>query len=580
MNHFVIAGLLLFTAADAVRLSAQGGRQGEAGIPQGRVAGRGPARDVLDRPTGTAVIRGRITTADSGTPIRRAQVRAVSVTSSDTRLVTTDAQGSFEFRDLPAGRWELTASKAGFVTMRFGQRRALEAGRPLEVADRQVVDRINFSLPRGAAITGRVLDEFGDPVAGARVQAMRYQLVQGARRLVSAGVTAQSDDTGAFRLYGLMPGDYYVSAILRPFPVEGADDPSGYAPTYYPGTGNVSEAQAVSLAVSQEATVTFALMPVRTARVSGHVVNSMGAPLANGTVMLAAADSIAPGPLAFGSAGRVRPDGSFVLTNVAPGSYRLTATNGGPGGFRGAGDFNAEVELGSIPVTVAGDDLTGITLVTSRGATLSGVVGTAQGSTGKLQASGLQVIAQPVPPERGVGPTGGTRPVRVENDGTFTLSNLFGPRLIRINGLSPDWTLDSVFIGGSDVTDTPIDFAPNQRFTDAQIVLTDRVTQVAGTVSGRDGKLSRDFTVVIFPDDETKWTSPSRYLRTARPDQDGLFKIRSLPPDDGYLAIAVDYLEQGEGADPEFLATVKASATRFRLGAGESATVSLRLVQR
>jgi carboxypeptidase family protein len=580
MRRVVIGALLLLVAVDPVRLVAQVGGQGGAGFPQGRV-GRGPARDVRDRPTGTAVIRGRIVTADSGAAIRRAQVRAVSVNGGDTRLVTTDAQGNFEFRDLPAGRWELTASKAGFVTVRFGQRRALEAGRPIEIADGQVVDRINFSLPRGAAITGRVLDEFGDPVAGARVQAMRYQLVQGTRRLVSAGVTAQSDDTGAFRLYSLMPGDYYVSAMIRPFPLEGVDDPSGYAPTYYPGTGNVSEAQAISLAVSQEASITFALMPVRTARVSGRVVNSTGAPLTNGTIMLAAADSIAPGPLAFGSAGRVRPDGSFLLTNVAPGSYRLTATSGGPGGFGGAGGFNnGELELGSIPITIAGEDLTGITLVTSRGATLSGVVGTAQGSTGKLQASGLQVTAQPVAAERGFGPAGGARPVRVENDGTFTLSNLFGPRLIRINGLSPDWTLDGVFIGGSDVTDTPIDFEPNQRFTDVQIVLTDRITQIAGTVTGRDGKPSRDFTVVIFPDDEIKWASPSRYLRTARPDQDGLFKIRALPPDDGYLAVAVDYLEQGEGADPEFLASVKVGATRFRLGAGESATVNLKLVQR
>ena len=174
----------------------------------------------------------------------------------------------------------------------------------------------------------------------------------------------------------------------------------------------------------------------------------------------------------------------------------------------------------------------------------------------------------------------GTRPARVGADGTFTLTNLFGPRLIRINGLPQEWMLEAVIVAGSDVTDRPVDFQPNQTIEDAQIVLTDRVTEVAGTVSDRDGKPSRDFTVVVFPEDETKWVSPSRYVRSARPDQQGLFKVRGLPPDDRYLAIAVDYLEEGGAGDPAFLDLIKNRATRFRLGQGASITVDLKLVER
>src|SRR5688572_8773223 len=201
--------------ASSAGLFAQNGSP----VPQGRGSQpTRPARDVPERPTGTATLRGRVVTADTGAAIRRAQVRAVSTNTSDSRLVAADAQGMFEFRDLPVGRWELTASKAGFVTMRFGQLRPFEAGRPIEIADGQIIERISLMLPRGAAITGRVFDEFGDPVAGARLQAMRYQLVQGIRRLSPVGGGAQSDDTGAFRLFGLMPGDYYVGATLRAFP--------------------------------------------------------------------------------------------------------------------------------------------------------------------------------------------------------------------------------------------------------------------------------------------------------------------------------------------------------------------------
>ncbi len=518
--------------------------------------------------------------ADTGAAVRRAQVRATSSVTRDNRIVSTDSQGNFEFRDLPAGRWDVSASKAGFVTMRFGQRRPFEAGRPLEVADAQVVDKVTLALPRGAAITGRVVDEFGDPVATARVQALRYQLVQGTRRLQPVGVNSQTDDTGTFRLYGLMPGEYYVSATLRAFPGNETDDPTGYAPTYYPGTGSITEAQRVSLNVGEEASISFGLMAVRTARVSGLVLSSQGTALSGGIIALIAADSAGPLQIAFGGNNRIRPDGSFTLTNVAPGSYTLMASNGGPGaGFAGRGGVAlTDIELGTMPVTIANEDLAGITLVTGPGASLSGTIIAAQGS-GTLNPDGIQVMTQAVPFDAGFGPLGG-RPARVTADGAFAASGLFGSRLVRVAGLPQGWILESVTIGGIDVTDTPFDFGTNQEIRNARIVVTDKMTQVAGAVSDRDGKSLRDFTVVVFPEDSDKWTSPSRYLQSARPDQQGLFKLRGLPPNDRYLAVAVDYLEEGEGTDPEFLEAMKGSATRFRLGRGESATVDLKLIER
>ena len=503
-------------------------------------------------------------------PVRRAQVRAVAANSRDRRLVATDEQGAFELRDLSGGRWAITASKAGFVTMSFGQRRPFEEGRPIEVADAEVMERVDFWLPRGAAINGRLLDEFGDPVARARVQALRYQLVQGTRRLTPVGLTAQSDDRGAFRLYGLMPGEYYVSALIRALRVDDPEDVTSYAPTYYPGTGSVTQAQPVSLAVAEEASISFALMPVRTARVSGRVLSSTGVPLSNGRVRLMAPDSTGLRPADFGAGGRILSDGTFTLSNVAPGSYTLTALSEVP---RNAGP---DSERGSAPIAVAGEDLSGVVVITSRGATLTGTVGGRWGSATQPEVSGLQVTARPVPFERGARP----RPARVDAEGTFTLTNLFGPSLIRVRGLSREWMVEAILVAGSDVTDRPFDFQPNEVIEGAEIVLTDRITQVSGTVSNRDGAPSSDFTLVVFPEDETKWAPPSRYVKSARPDQQGLIKILGLPPDDRYLAVAVDYLEEGGGADPEFLDLIKNRATRFSLGEGASATVNLKLIER
>lgn len=86
--------------------------------------------------------------------------------------------------------------------------------------------------------------------------------------------------------------------------------------------------------------------------------------------------------------------------------------------------------------------------------------------------------------------------------------------------------------------------------------------------------------MVVFPEDSSKWTYPSRYVRTARSDDQGLFRIRGLPPDGGYRAIAVDYLEDGESADPELLQRMKDRATSFSLREGETRDLELSGIER
>jgi hypothetical protein len=538
------------------------------GLPGGRM--QRPARDPKETPTGTSVIRGRVVTADGGTPIRRVQVRAMSAELRESRMASTDAQGRYELRDLPAGRWQLSASKAGFVTLQYGQRRPFESGRPIEVGEGETMARADFSLPRGAAVTGRVMDEFGDPVAGARVMVMRYQAFQGTRRLVPTGFGDETDDTGAYRLYGIAPGDYYVSATLRAqgFMAD-TDDSTGYAPTYYPGTGNVAEAQRVPVGLGQEITnISFALLPTRTVRITGTVTDSRGDRLSNGFVMLQESmEAAVPGVMFMSrGAGRVRPDGSFTISNVSPGSYSLIVNAGGGPDNEGA----------TTSITVGNEDLSGINLVTGKGAVLSGRIVAAPGTTGQLPLTGLQVFAQPARFE----PMIGAGPGRVEPDGSFRVTGLRGRRLFRVNNLPPTWVLHSVRLNGQDVTDTGVEFKGDASEEGLEILLTDRVTEINGKVTTERGEPTREYTVVVFPDDSAKWTYPSRYVRAARADQEGLFKIRGLPPEDRYLAVAVDYLEEGEGGDPQFLEQIKERATRVSLGEGEVKAVDLKLITR
>src|SRR5688572_19006698 len=194
----------------------QGATQPGPPVPRGAMPPRDGAAAAV--PTGTARIRGRVVAADNGAPLRRAQVRISAAELRVNRSATTDADGRYEFAELPAGRYNVNVSRSGYVSLSFGQQRPFEQGRPLDLGAAQQADRIDFALPRGAVIAGRITDELGEPLAGVRVQAMRYQyLPNGRRQLTPVGGAGMfggpvSNDLGEFRLYSLMPGTYVVSA--------------------------------------------------------------------------------------------------------------------------------------------------------------------------------------------------------------------------------------------------------------------------------------------------------------------------------------------------------------------------------
>ena len=146
----------------------------------------GSARDAAGQPkkAGTAILSGRVIAIDTAKPLRRAQVRAAGSDPRDAHSVSTDADGRWQIKELPAGRYTLTASKGGYVALSYGQKRPFEQGKPVELAEGQALDKLDFSLPKGSVISGRIVDEFGEPLAGMRVAAMRYRYQAGQRRLI------------------------------------------------------------------------------------------------------------------------------------------------------------------------------------------------------------------------------------------------------------------------------------------------------------------------------------------------------------------------------------------------------------
>ena len=528
-----------------------------------------PQRDTTTPKTGTARIRGRITAADTGQPLRKAQVRVVSPETRENHLTSTDAEGKYELKDLPAGRYQINVSKGSFVSLQYGQSRPFEAGKPLQIADGQVVEKVDFALPRGAVITGHVVDEFGEPIADIRVAPMRYQFVQGRRQLNAAGRVATTNDIGEYRIFGLAPGQYYLSASTQGnllavgLDQTTTDDRSGYAPSYYPGTPNVAEAQRITVGLGQMLSdMNLALTPTRLARISGTVSDADGKPM-GGAVLVVMMRSGAS--ISSTSGTQVKPDGTFTVSNLAPGDYMLQAVT--------PSMLTDLSQMASGQVTVAGEDITGVQLTAVRSTAGTGRV-VVNGDAKSVPPTSIKLMATPAHPEQNL--MAGIGGVNVKDDYTFELKARPGLALIRAMSLPPGWSLKSVKQRGSDVTDTGIEFRPNEELSGIEVELTNQTTEVSGAVTNNRSEPVKDYTVVVFAKDRERWGYMSRFFGTGRPDQDGRFKVRSLPAGE-YYAVALDYVEPGEASDPELLDRVKTGAVSFSLSDGETKTIDLKI---
>jgi hypothetical protein len=618
------AGLLVAMGLSGL---AQQPAQGQAPpSPQGQAQGQnqggpgqrpGQARDRAQLPQGTGSISGRVLTADTGRPVKRARVMVLGGGRAG-RGATTDDQGRYTITDLGAGNYTVTGSKNGFVDAIYGQRRPQQPGTPVTIADAQAAANIDLRLTRGGVVTGTVHDEDGEALARAVVTVHRYQYVGGERQLRPAG-TDQTDDRGQYRVFGLPPGEYYVSAttagqllgrglqqlaagigalggrggrggaggrgaaVLGPLTGSDEPEPTGYAPTYFPGVVAAAEAGKVTVGPGQEMTgIDFQIQLVALATVSGMVAGADEVV----PVVLVAEDAGGRGPLGGPMlTGRSQADGTFAISNVPPGRYLAVARSGGR---------NNDPRTAMQSIVVNGQNIGGLSLTLQPGVTLSGnITVESSGTPAPADYSGFRIDAPDLTPLPfgGGGGRGGLAggAGRAEKNGTFLVGNLLpGQHYIRVMAGAAgqgqgrgqaqgqgQWTLKSVIVAGLDVTDQPVDLKPGQNVENVTIVLSDRATEIAGTV--RDGKSApvSGITVIAFSSERQYWRAQSRHIQAARTDATGAFALRGLPAGD-YLLVAVDDVDQGEWFDPAYLDQARASATRATLSEGEKKTMDLR----
>jgi protocatechuate 3,4-dioxygenase beta subunit len=546
-----VAVLVLFAATAA---------RGQAPAPAVRQPG--PARDTVT--AGKAVVRGRALLADADQPLRRAAIQ-LSSESGVYRGALTDDEGRYEFRDLPAGQYSLMARKEGFVPVVSSQRRRVEQQRPIRVADAEVLDRIDFLFVRGGVITGRVLDDLGEPAIRAGIELLRPRYANGERTLQSAAY-GQTDDHGEFRVFGIAPGEYFVGATYHTGAGDATDGRVEFARTLYPGTTREEDAQRVAIPAGGEvAGITLSLQRTRTNRIQGTIKTGLSRSLNTFDVRLVRHDR--SGAVSTVNSTFAQADGSFTLTGVLPGNYQLIATD-----LLDDGSMSARLD-----VTVGTEDLAGVVLTPRPGVTARGRV-RFDVPQRAVRPDDLRLLALPIEDQQVsrrnlFGP-------KVAADWTFEIANLAGRHMILAVLLDQNssWNMKSLRVGGVDVTDTGIDFEVED-VDGIEIVLSQKQTSLGGRVTNGDGQIVAGARVVLFAENPDRWSAHSRWIAADRPDQYGRYTLTNHPAG-RYRVVAVDMLEDGEEFDPDLLESLRERATVVELVDDVPKTVDLKVVER
>jgi protocatechuate 3,4-dioxygenase beta subunit len=581
------------------------------------VPARDPSRRPPPDPVGTAVIRGRVVTSDTGNPVRRANVNlipmappmppgTVSPTGITTNVtmsvqmvngvpvpmggrqksVTTDAQGAFEFKALPAGSYRLLASagqySAGYLGIAYGAKKpsapgSSDPGTIIQLGEGQSFDKAVIALPRGGVITGRVTDENGEALARVQVYTTFFQA--GAARGQRMGAGGQTDDLGQFRLFGLTPGEYNVVAEARGntfvqpnAPPETEEDKIGFLTTFYPGTADEGGASRVRARAGAETPgIEIRMVTGRLFHVSGSVTDSQGRPAArtSGNLWRRAGGTGISSSFGF----TTDEAGRFQMRNVQPGTYRLGVQQR-PVQFSPDGSRSDPGEMASMLLTIT-SDVENLMVMTSPGATIIGQILFEQGPPPQgLGPQGIRVSASAAGPEDMMGmPT--PEPAVVSPDMTFIMKGMVGEFVLRAG--AQNQFLKAVMLGAEDITDNPREFKTGEKVT---LVLTSRASTLEGDVTDAAGKPVTDAGLMIFSEDKASWRMNSSRTRRAGAMQNGHYRVTGLMPG-RYFAVAVprERLSMPTAAmDTAFFEQLAKEATSFVIGEDEQRTVDLRIV--
>lgn len=326
---------------------------------------------------------------------------------------TTDQEGHYRIANVPAGTYEVVTAAPAFVHADNS------AGRMIFISEGENVDGIDFALARGGVITGKVIDADGRPVIQQQVNVYRAdawdQRLRGQTQPIFATRGAATDDRGIYRVFGLTPGRYKVAVGRGDDTVQTPQLPgrATYTRVFHPDIIDPAKATVIEVGEGSETTnVDISLeRPVDTYAVSGRSIDGeKGSPMSGVRVAL---ERVGVGPYqTYSNFGTTNAQGEFIIDGVAPGKYVFSVING-----PGNGLF-----LETTPVEVTDENIAGVILRLSKGASVSGVVAIENENPTALAKLRLTEVRAYVTPASGVGGRSGSS--TIGSDGAFRVEGL------------------------------------------------------------------------------------------------------------------------------------------------------------
>ncbi len=517
-------------------------------------------------------IEGQVLNSLTGEPVRKAHITLQGTGSPNganpsTFGGITDASGRFAIQDLEPGNYFMTAQRNGFTNGQSGGSGRDPSSTSVTLNPGQHTSDIVLKLVPHGVIAGRVLDEDGEPVQGVQVSVLRRQFFRGKRQLMPSGASA-TDDLGEYRIFGLAPGKYYLSATYRRWNTMMAQDRTpggapeeGYAPTYFPGT--TDPAGAVAIDVSAGSTLggtDLTLRKIHTVRIRGRVANVTGDGLPTHTMLrLMPRNSVFGGSYAqvWTQALRNR-GGTFEFRGVAPGAYSVWA------------QWSDEGQGYSVsqPVDVGNNNLEDVTVLLSPGVELKGQVRSE--GPGDMKLGGLHISLEAKETEQR-----GGRGAQTNDDGTFDLQNVSADHYwMNVYGLPPPFYVKSIRMGDADGLESGLDTTQGAAGT-LEITISGNGGQIEGTAADSKQKPGFRAMVVLVPDPPRR--ERSMLYKTGPIDATGHFSLAGIAPGE-YKLFAWEQIDDGAYQDPEFLKPYENQGQAVTIREGSRETAQLKVI--
>jgi protocatechuate 3,4-dioxygenase beta subunit len=531
---------------------------------------RPPAGQVPPATEGTAVVRGRVIDKASGAPIARAVVTLQSTRTRVSVQNVADDRGGFEFARLAAGAYDLRATAGEFrhthLTAIYsppGQ----DGPAQLLLKDGEQRTDIVLALPAALAVSGRVVDDEGHPLANVRVILRQPGSDE---QMSPTGQQRSTDDRGMFRIHSVAPGRYAVcaepsSGMFFDSPGQQPTRRRKFVTTCYPSAAPAPGRELVLGDMDVEH-VEIRLQRQDTFFIKGSALSADGTVPSEGWVDVNRLER----NRTSGTSTRLAADGTFTVSNVVPGTYSVAVRIG-----RNERSFppdEREPEWAATRVEVTTADVDGVLLQMRRGATLKGRL-VFEDPLEAPPSEPLRIEGRPV---EYTGSTPMADPAKVETDGTFTLSGVFGPVVVRPMGALPrGYVLKSVSYRGRDVTGIPTEFSA-EKGQDAEIIVTNRTSELSGQVTDEKGQPAASATVLYFPVDPERWPYAARFERTTALAAAKPYRISAMVPGE-YFVVALTRTDFASLRFPDDYERVASVAERITILERERRTADLRL---